>query len=125
MHYNHGQNIVDKFTKLNKIGVSLECFTANFSPLSSTTVKVRLFCGCLGKSHLRSFGNSWGNFYIHLLVMGNCGKRGKVYKYRVHNCLKTFFYFLVMCGNSKTDSFFVKKDKTYLQMLPCCTCNDF
>ena len=28
--YNHGHNIVDKFTKLRKIGFSLECFTADF-----------------------------------------------------------------------------------------------
>ena len=27
---NHGQNIVGKLAKLNKIGVSLECFTDDF-----------------------------------------------------------------------------------------------
>ena len=28
--YNLGQKVVDKFTKLSKIGVSVECFTADF-----------------------------------------------------------------------------------------------
>lgn len=30
---NHGQNIIDKITKLSKIGVSWECFTADFFPI--------------------------------------------------------------------------------------------
>ena len=30
LRYNHGQNIIDKFTKLNKIGFFLKCFIANF-----------------------------------------------------------------------------------------------
>ena len=29
-NYNYGQNILDKFTKLNRIGVSMEEFTADF-----------------------------------------------------------------------------------------------
>ena len=29
-HYNRGQKIGDKFTKLSKIGFSMECFTADF-----------------------------------------------------------------------------------------------
>ena len=33
MSDNHKQNIVDKFTKLSKMGVSLECFTTDFSKL--------------------------------------------------------------------------------------------
>ena len=33
-----GQNFVDKFKKLSKIGVSLGCFAVDFSKFSSTTV---------------------------------------------------------------------------------------
>ena len=47
---NHGQNIDDKITKLSKIGVSLECFTADFFLFYSTTVKTLLFGGRLGPS---------------------------------------------------------------------------
>ena len=37
--YNQGQNTVHIYTKLSKIGDTLECFTADFSQFSSTTVK--------------------------------------------------------------------------------------
>ena len=30
LRYNHGQNIIDKITKLNKIGFCLKCFIVNF-----------------------------------------------------------------------------------------------
>ena len=30
VNYNLGQNIVDKFTKSSKIGLSMECFAADF-----------------------------------------------------------------------------------------------
>ena len=33
--YNHGQNILDKFTRLSKIDDPLECFAANISQFSS------------------------------------------------------------------------------------------
>ena len=46
--HNHGQNTVDRFTKLSKIGVSLECFTADFWQFSSTTVKIWFLGGGLG-----------------------------------------------------------------------------
>ena len=34
-HYNIRQKVVDKFTKLSKIGFAMECFTADFSPKTS------------------------------------------------------------------------------------------
>ena len=37
IYYNHGQNIVDKFTKCGKIVVSLECLTSDFPQFSITT----------------------------------------------------------------------------------------
>ena len=37
---NHGQCIVDKFTKLSKMWFSLEFFTAHSSQFSSTTVDI-------------------------------------------------------------------------------------
>ena len=36
--YNPGQNIVDRITKVSKKGFSVECFTADFSQFSSSTV---------------------------------------------------------------------------------------
>ena len=63
--YNLGQKVGDKFTKLSKIGFSMECFTADFQNLA--------FGWTPGYSpsnpRLRSFGNSWGNSYIHFLVI--------------------------------------------------------
>ena len=43
--YNLGQNIVDKFTKLSIIGLSMECTTADFLQFSSTDVKICYFRG--------------------------------------------------------------------------------
>ena len=40
--YNIGLNIADKFTKISKIGFSVECFTAGISHFSMTTVKICL-----------------------------------------------------------------------------------
>ena len=37
--YNYGQNVVDKSTKLNKIGFSMECFAADFLWLASENFK--------------------------------------------------------------------------------------
>ena len=36
----YGQNIIDKFTKFSKIGVSLECFIVDFLQFSSTNVEI-------------------------------------------------------------------------------------
>ena len=36
----YGQNIIDKFTKFGKIGVSLECFIVDFLQFSSTNVEI-------------------------------------------------------------------------------------
>ena len=44
-HYNLGQNIIDKSTKLSNIGFSVECFTADFLQFCSTTVKTFLLGG--------------------------------------------------------------------------------
>ena len=43
--YSLGQKIMDKFTNLNKIGFSMECFTTNFSRLYSPNVKICLLSG--------------------------------------------------------------------------------
>ena len=43
--HNLGQNIVDKFMKLSKIGFYIECVTADFSQFTSTPVKVCLVVG--------------------------------------------------------------------------------
>ena len=45
------KNIVDRFTKLSKIGVYLECFTAEFLLFSSTIVEIWLLSGRLGTCH--------------------------------------------------------------------------
>ena len=37
--YNYGQKVVDKFTKLSKIGFSVECFAAEFLWLASRNFK--------------------------------------------------------------------------------------
>ena len=51
-HYiNHGQNIVNKFTKLSKIAFSVRCFTADLSQFSNTTVKISLLDDCLATDH--------------------------------------------------------------------------
>ena len=47
LNYNLGQNIVDKFTKLSKIGFSMERFTADFLQFSNATVKIYLLGGRL------------------------------------------------------------------------------
>ena len=39
-NYNLGQDIVDKFKKLSKIGFFMECLTADFSHFSGTAVKI-------------------------------------------------------------------------------------
>ena len=43
--YSLGQKIMDKFTNLDKIGFSMECFTTNFSRLYSPNVKICLLSG--------------------------------------------------------------------------------
>ena len=48
---NPGQNMLDKFTKLSKIRFSLECFTADFLQVSSTTIKIYLLRDRLGTHH--------------------------------------------------------------------------
>ena len=45
---NHGQKILDKVTKLSKIGFSMKCFTASFSQFCSTNFKICLMDGPLG-----------------------------------------------------------------------------
>ena len=37
--YSYGQKVVDKFTKLSKIGFSMECFAADFLWLASENFK--------------------------------------------------------------------------------------
>ena len=64
--HNHEQNTVDKFTKLSKIGVSLECFTADFWQFSSTTVKISLLDGRLGLAIDSSFSGTFLKFRDYL-----------------------------------------------------------
>ena len=54
-------NVVNKSTKLSKVGVSLQCFTADFSQFSSTTIEMWLLTGRLGPCHqFKAFqGFSW------------------------------------------------------------------
>ena len=62
---NPGQNFVDKFTKSSKIGLSVECYTTDFSQFSSTTVKIFLFSGRLGTCHgFEAFQGIPWNFLI-------------------------------------------------------------
>ena len=63
--YNLGQKIVDKFTKLSKISFLIEWYTADFSRIFSTNVKICLLDGRLGTCHqIQAFqGFSW-NFPI-------------------------------------------------------------
>ena len=66
---NNGQKVGDKFTKLSKIGFSMDCFTTDF---------FATFCQ-------KTFGNSFGNSYIHFLVIMiqfhfSCGEEKLCYK---------------------------------------------
>lgn len=45
---NLGQNIADKFTKLNKIDLFMECFTTDLMQFSNTSIKIYLLCSMLG-----------------------------------------------------------------------------
>ena len=38
--YNHGQNILDKLTRLSEIDYPSECFAANISQFPSVTVNI-------------------------------------------------------------------------------------
>ena len=49
--YNLGQGVGDKFTKLSKIGFSMDCFMADFLRLFTETVKIWFFGGRLGTRH--------------------------------------------------------------------------
>ena len=63
--YNHRQGIVDKFTKLSKLGVSLECFATSFLQFSSRTVKIWPFNDRLRTCHqLKGFQGFFWNFPI-------------------------------------------------------------
>ena len=44
-NYNLGQGIVDKFTKLSKIGFSMECLRADFSQFSCANIEICLLSG--------------------------------------------------------------------------------
>lgn len=46
--YNLGQNIVDKFSKLGKIGYSVKCFRGDILQFSSATVKTFISGGLRG-----------------------------------------------------------------------------
>ena len=69
-----GQEILDKRTKLRKTCFSMECFTAGFSRIFSTYVKIWLLGGRLGPrfpktTSFNSFISSRDNSYIDLLVI--------------------------------------------------------
>ena len=89
INHNLGQKVGDKFTKLSKISFFMECFTNDF--LRFFTEKTSKFGFQVGGwvlaitcRHVRdfleissfpkilsvkSFGNSWGNSYIHFLMI--------------------------------------------------------
>ena len=46
--YSLGQNVLDKLTKLNKMGFYRECFVAHFLQFSFTSSKIFLLRGELG-----------------------------------------------------------------------------
>ena len=48
----HGHSIAGRFTKLSKIGFSLECFTADFWRVCSTAVGIWLLVERLAACHL-------------------------------------------------------------------------
>ena len=65
MFYNFGQKVVDKFTKLTKIGFSIEWFTADFSRFSSANVKKCFSGGRLGTRYqIQAFQRFFKNFLI-------------------------------------------------------------
>ena len=51
LKHNLGQNSIDNLVKLSVIGFSMECFTADFSQFSDTTVKICVYGGLLGTHH--------------------------------------------------------------------------
>ena len=84
LSYNLGQKIVDRFTKLSKIGFSTKYSVVDSSRFFSTNGKICVLASRLGTDHRKqsisliflklpksfdSFGNSWGNSYIHIWVI--------------------------------------------------------
>ena len=87
--YNLGKKVGDKFTKLSKIGFSIDCFTAAFlllftekrqnlafgwtagySPSNRSISGIFLkFPNFLRFRVVKSFGNSWGNSDIRSVVI--------------------------------------------------------
>ena len=82
---NLGQKVGDKFTELSKIGFSMEYFTADLLQFFTKKHQNLAFRWTTGYSpsnpsisgiflkfpnfvSLKSFGNSWGNSWIHFLV---------------------------------------------------------
>ena len=55
------QNIADKFTKLNKIDLFMECFTTDLMQFSSTSIKIYLLCSMLG-THDQFQAFQWYHF---------------------------------------------------------------
>ena len=84
LNYNLAPKVVDRFTKLSKIGFSTKCSVVDSSRLFSTNGKICVLGSRLGTDHRKqsilliflklpksfdSFGNSWGNSYIHFRVI--------------------------------------------------------
>ena len=61
--YNLAKRFVNKLTKLRKIDFSMECVMDDFFRDFTECVKIWLF------GSLKSFRNSWGNSYIHILLI--------------------------------------------------------
>ena len=68
---NNGQKVGDRFTKLNKIGFTMECFAGDFLQLfTKRRQKLVWTVGYLPTSlSIMDFGKSWGNLYTHLLMI--------------------------------------------------------
>ena len=89
LYCNHGQNIVDKFTKFSKIDVSLECFTADFLQFSSTTVQIGFWVtGCRLAINSKIFRDYLKIFFIpKILSLGIWPLQGK----QKPSCFAIFF----------------------------------
>ena len=115
MFYNHGQNIVDKCTKLSKIGVSLDCFTADFSNFLAYLWKFGFFgWGLAINSKLFRDFLEISLFpvrqFVRQLVHSSFGNNNLVLI--LCDCLKTFFLVftsLKMRANSNNDHSLVGK----------------
>ena len=73
-NYNHVQNIVDKFTKLTKTSVSLECFNAGFFQFSGIILTVSFLGGRHGTCYQFQAFNGFSCNFIFFLTSQVCSR---------------------------------------------------